>query len=73
MNDSQDVLERACAIARIDATGVRLLRAGSNAVYRLKAPIIARVSLLALMPVICAGPWLSPGGWNRPATRPGVR
>ena len=44
MNDSQDVLERACAIARIDATGARLLRVGSNAVYRLKAPIIARVS-----------------------------
>ena len=44
MNDSQDVLERACAIARIDATGIRLLRSGSNAVYRLKVPIIARVS-----------------------------
>jgi thiamine kinase-like enzyme len=44
MNDSQDILERACAIARIDATGARLLRAGSNAVYRLKVPIIARVS-----------------------------
>ncbi len=44
MNDSRDVLERACAIARIDATGARLLRVGSNAVYRLKAPIIARVS-----------------------------
>ena len=44
MNDSQDVLERACAIAGIDADGARLLRVGSNAVYRLKAPIIARVS-----------------------------
>ena len=44
MNDSRDVLERACAIAGIDATGARLLRVGSNAVYRLKAPIIARVS-----------------------------
>jgi Ser/Thr protein kinase RdoA (MazF antagonist) len=44
MNGSQDVLERACAIAGIDATGARLLRVGSNAVYRLKAPIIARIS-----------------------------
>jgi Ser/Thr protein kinase RdoA (MazF antagonist) len=44
MNDSWDILERACAIAGIDATGARLLRAGSNAVYRLKAPVIARVS-----------------------------
>ena len=44
MNDSQDVLERACAIAGIDADGARLLRVGSNAVYRLKAPVIARIS-----------------------------
>jgi aminoglycoside phosphotransferase len=44
MNDSQDILEQACAIAGIDATGARLLRVGSNTVYRLKAPIIARIS-----------------------------
>jgi Ser/Thr protein kinase RdoA (MazF antagonist) len=44
MNDSQDILEQACAIAGIDAAGARLLRVGSNAVYRLKAPVIARVS-----------------------------
>jgi len=44
MNDSQDILERACAIAGIDATGARLLRVGSNAVYRLKAPVIGRVA-----------------------------
>jgi len=44
MNDSRDVFERACAIAGIDAAGARLLRVGSNTVYRLKAPVIARVS-----------------------------
>jgi aminoglycoside phosphotransferase (APT) family kinase protein len=44
MNDSQDVLERACTIAGLDADGARLLRMGSNAVYQLRAPIIARVS-----------------------------
>ena len=44
MNDSQDILERACAVAGIDADGARLLRVGSNTVYRLKPPIIARVS-----------------------------
>jgi aminoglycoside phosphotransferase (APT) family kinase protein len=44
MNDSQDILERACATAGIDATGARPLRVGSNAVYRLTAPVIARVS-----------------------------
>ena len=44
MNDSRDVLERASAIAGIDAGGARLLRVGSNTVYRLKAPVIARIS-----------------------------
>jgi hypothetical protein len=32
MNDSQGILEQACAIAGIDATGARLLRVGSNTV-----------------------------------------
>src|SRR5690349_20633049 len=44
MNDSQDALEQACATAGIDAEDACLLRVGSNAVYRLKPPIIARVS-----------------------------
>jgi Ser/Thr protein kinase RdoA (MazF antagonist) len=44
MNDSRDALERACVIAGLDDDGARLLRIGSNTVYRLKAPIIARVS-----------------------------
>lgn len=37
------VLGRACAAAGLDATGARLLRLGSNAVYRLAAPVVARV------------------------------
>ena len=44
MNDSRDVLEQACAAAGIDAEGARLRRVGSNAVYRLKPPVIVRVS-----------------------------
>ena len=44
MNGSQEALSQACAIAGIDADGARLLRLGSNAVYRLKDPIVARVS-----------------------------
>ena len=44
MNDSRDALEQACATAGIDAEGARLLRVGSNAVYRLKPPVIVRVS-----------------------------
>ena len=44
MNDSRDALEQACVAAGIDADGARLLRVGSNAVYRLKPPVIVRVS-----------------------------
>ena len=33
-----------CAIAGMDADDARLLRVGSNAVYRLKDPVVARVS-----------------------------
>ena len=44
MNGSQEALKQACAIAGINPSGARLLRLGSNAVYRLKDPIVARVS-----------------------------
>ena len=44
MNDSSDALQRACVAAGLDAEGARLLRVGSNAVYRLKEPVIVRVS-----------------------------
>lgn len=44
MNGSREALRQACAIAGLDADGARLLRLGSNAVYRLKAPVVARVS-----------------------------
>ena len=44
MNDSRDALEQACATTGINAEGACLLRIGSNAVYRLKAPVIIRVS-----------------------------
>jgi aminoglycoside phosphotransferase (APT) family kinase protein len=38
------VLEKACAAAGLDAAGARLLRLGSNAVYRLAAPVVVRIS-----------------------------
>jgi thiamine kinase-like enzyme len=37
-------LEQACAAVGLDAHGARLLRLGSNAVYHLKVPVIARIS-----------------------------
>jgi hypothetical protein len=44
MNGSQQALEQACATVGLDPDGARLLRLGSNAVYHLKAPVIARIS-----------------------------
>jgi hypothetical protein len=38
------LLNRACSIAGLDPEGARLLRVGSNAVYRLSAPVIVRIS-----------------------------
>jgi hypothetical protein len=37
-------LRRACAAAELDAEGARLMRLGSNAVYRLADPVVARIS-----------------------------
>lgn len=44
MNGSREALRHACALAGLDAEDARLLRLGSNAVYRLSAPIVARIS-----------------------------
>jgi len=44
MNDSQQALRQACDLVGLDGDGARLLRLGSNAVYRLNAPVVARVS-----------------------------
>jgi aminoglycoside phosphotransferase (APT) family kinase protein/predicted DNA-binding transcriptional regulator AlpA len=38
------ILHKACAATGLDPDGARLLRIGSNAVYRLTAPVVARVS-----------------------------
>lgn len=37
-------LERACNVAGLDSHGASLMRLGSHAVYRLAAPIVARIS-----------------------------
>jgi aminoglycoside phosphotransferase (APT) family kinase protein len=43
-DDSDALLNRACLIAGLDPGSPRLLRMGSNAVYRLSAPVIIRIS-----------------------------
>jgi aminoglycoside phosphotransferase (APT) family kinase protein len=44
MNGYLEALKQACAIAGLDANEARLLRLGSNAVYRLTDPVVARIS-----------------------------
>ena len=62
------VLKQACEAAGLSADSARLLRLGSNAVYRLTAPVVARIA----RPEADVAPhaeWLpSPGGSNRPTT-----
>jgi Ser/Thr protein kinase RdoA (MazF antagonist) len=41
---AQALLKPACSIAGLDASGARLLRLGSNAVYHLAAPVVVRIS-----------------------------
>jgi aminoglycoside phosphotransferase (APT) family kinase protein len=41
---AHDLLQQACAIVGFDADGARLMRVGSNAVYRLAAPVVVRIS-----------------------------
>jgi Ser/Thr protein kinase RdoA (MazF antagonist) len=38
------ILEQACELAGLSADSARLLRLGSNAVYRLAAPVVARIA-----------------------------
>lgn len=44
MSDYREALDSACATVGLDPVGARLLRLGSNAVYRLRAPVVARIS-----------------------------
>jgi Ser/Thr protein kinase RdoA (MazF antagonist) len=62
----------ACAAAALGAQGARLLRVGSNAVYRLKEPVIARVSrpgadAAQVRRVVAVARWLESAGY--PAVR----
>jgi len=42
--ETRALLHEACAVTGLSADGARLLRLGSNAVYRLSAPVVARVA-----------------------------
>jgi aminoglycoside phosphotransferase (APT) family kinase protein len=44
VEETAAVLAQACKAAGLSGDGARLLRLGSNAVYRLKAPVVARIT-----------------------------
>ncbi len=72
MNGARQALEQACATVGLDVDGARLLRLGSNAVYRLQAPIVARISrpdtdIGLARRVVAVARWLESAGY--PAVR----
>jgi Ser/Thr protein kinase RdoA (MazF antagonist) len=70
--ETRALLQRACAAAGLSADGARLLRLGSNAVYRLAAPVVARIARRDADPetarrAVAVARWLQSAGY--PAVR----
>lgn len=70
--DTRAVLEDACEARGLDAADARLLRLGSNAVYRLEAPVVARIGrpdadMAAVHRTVAVARWLESVGY--PAVR----
>jgi Ser/Thr protein kinase RdoA (MazF antagonist) len=66
------VLAKACDLVEVDSTGAKLIRLGSNAVYRLAEPVIVRISRDAdtvenVTRQVQVARWLEQAGY--PATR----
>jgi hypothetical protein len=72
MNGSQQALEQACTVVGLDPNGARLLRLGSNAVYHLKTPVIARISRLGTDAAV-ARRSVAVGRWLESVDYPAVR
>lgn len=66
------ILAQACEVAGLSADSARLLRLGSNAVYRLTAPVVARIArpeddTAAARRMVAVARWLESAGY--PAVR----
>lgn len=65
------ILRKACEVAGIDSVGARLLRLGSNAVYRLSIPVVVRIAraerLDDMTRTVAVARWLGSVGY--PAVR----
>jgi Ser/Thr protein kinase RdoA (MazF antagonist) len=70
--ETRALLQQACAATGLSASGARLLRLGSNAVYRLAAPVVVRIARPDADPgsarrTIAVARWLQSAGY--PAVR----
>jgi Ser/Thr protein kinase RdoA (MazF antagonist) len=70
--ETRALLQQACAAVGLSADGARLLRLGSNAVYRLAAPVVARIARPDADPetarrTVAVARWLQSAGY--PAVR----
>ena len=70
--ETRALLQQACAATGLSADGARLLRLGSNAVYRLAAPVVARIARPDADPetarrTVAVARWLQSAGY--PAVR----
>ncbi len=70
--ETRALLQRACAAAGLNADDARLLRLGSNAVYRLAAPVVVRIARPDAEPelarrTVAVARWLQSAGY--PAVR----
>jgi Ser/Thr protein kinase RdoA (MazF antagonist) len=70
--ETRALLHEACAATGLSADGARLLRLGSNAVYRLAAPVVARIARPDANPetarrTVAVARWLQSAGY--PAVR----
>ncbi len=70
--ETRALLQHACAATGLSADGARLLRLGSNAVYRLTAPVVVRIARPDADPgsvrrTVAVARWLRSAGY--PAVR----
>lgn len=70
--DTRALLREACTASGLSADGARLMRLGSNAVYRLTSPVVARVAR-ADAGVEGAGRTVAVARWLESADYPAVR
>jgi hypothetical protein len=67
------ILRQACEVAGLSADSARLLRLGSNAVYRRTAPVVARIARPEAGTAAAARRMVAVARWLESAAYPAVR